>query len=40
VFALGDRPKVVVDFVVENGLVVETNLIADVNKTDAFDLQH
>ena len=39
-FALGDRPKVVFDFAVGNGLIVEINLIADVDKADAFDLRY
>jgi hypothetical protein len=37
VFALGDRPKVVFDFAIGNGLIVEINLIA---KTDSFDLDY
>jgi RNA polymerase sigma-70 factor (ECF subfamily) len=40
VFALGDRPQVVFDFVVQSGRIVEINLIADINRIDAFDLQY
>jgi RNA polymerase sigma-70 factor (ECF subfamily) len=40
VFALGGQPKVVFEFVVENGLIVEINLIADATKINAFELQY
>ena len=39
VFAPGGQPRVVVDFVLENGRIVEINMIADAERLAALDLE-
>jgi RNA polymerase sigma-70 factor (ECF subfamily) len=39
VFAPGGQPRVVVDFVLENGRIVEINMIADAERIAALDLE-